>query len=86
MQPDTRRQWRSATFDIPTAPRGLGHPEGDLGGGTFGEQKRNSVCAGPENKAPHLGAALHGEFVTGLAGHVKSTTSISLKNGARWSR
>ncbi len=35
------------------------------GGGTFGEQKRNSACAGPENKAPHLGAALHGEFVTG---------------------
>ncbi len=25
----------------------------------------NSACAGPENKAPHLGAALHGEFVTG---------------------
>ncbi len=47
-------------------PRGgLGRPEGDLGGGTFGEQKRNSACAGPENKAPHLGAALHGEFVTG---------------------
>ncbi len=40
-------------------------PEGDLGGETFGEQKRNSACAGPENKAPHLGAALHGEFVTG---------------------
>ncbi len=47
------------------APWGLGRPEGDLGGGTFGEQKRNSACAGPENKTPHLGAALHGEFVTG---------------------
>ncbi len=47
------------------APRGLVRPEGDLGGGTFGEQKRNSACAGPENKTPHLGAALRGEFVTG---------------------
>ncbi len=46
-------------------PRGPGRPEGDLGGRTFGKQKRNSACAGPENKTPHLGAALHGEFVTG---------------------
>ncbi len=52
------------------APWGLGRPEGDLGGGTFGEQKRNSACAGPENKTPHLGAALHGECVTG-AGQAK---------------
>ncbi len=49
----------------PPVPRGFGHPEGDLGGGTFGEQERNSACAGPENKTPHTGAALHGEFVTG---------------------
>ncbi len=47
------------------APRGFGHPERDVGGGTFGEQKQNSACAGPENKTPPLGAALHGEFVTG---------------------
>ncbi len=49
----------------PPAPRGFGRPEGDLGGGTFGEQEWNSACAGPENKTPHSGAALHGEFVTG---------------------
>ncbi len=50
----------------PPAPQGFGRPEGDLGGGTFGEQEWNSACAGPENKTPHSGAALHGEFVTGL--------------------
>ncbi len=47
------------------APRGFGRPERDVGGGTFGEQEWNSTCAGPENKTPHLEAALHGEFVTG---------------------
>ncbi len=41
--------------------RGFGRPERDVGGGTFGEQERNSACAGPENKTPHLGADLHGE-------------------------
>ncbi len=47
------------------APWGMGHPKRDLGGGNFRYQKRNSACAGPENKTPLLGAALDGEFVTG---------------------
>ncbi len=45
------------------APWGMGRPKRDLGGGNFRYQKRNSACAGPENKTPLLGAALDGEFV-----------------------
>ncbi len=47
------------------SPGGFGCHQGNLGGGTFREQERNSACAGPENKTPHFGAALDGEFVTG---------------------
>ncbi len=48
------------------------------------EVKWNSACAGPENKTPHFGAALHGEFVTG-PGQAKPAikSGVRLRNSRR---